>query len=117
MPKPIKLTETIDLVATDEKNWDGQPLLNLVLHGEHGDRVIGSVYRATHSTPIMAKGSNYSIGTRKRSGWEWRVKSPFAREIGMLNGTFRRTTSYLLFTSKQKAATDLAELITARMAA
>lgn len=117
MSKPVKLTENIDLVATDEKNWDGQPLSHLVLRGEHGDRVIGSVYRTTQTTHVMAKGGNYSVATKMKNGWEWRINHTFARETGITNQTFRRTTSYLLFTSRVKAATDLAELITARTSA
>lgn len=112
MPKPTPIAENVTLVATDKKNWDGQPLFELKI----GDRVVGEIYRATSTTHIMAKSGNYSVGTRVKKGWEWRIKRDIATETGIVNSTFRRTTSYVLFTSKVKAATDLAELIAARTA-
>lgn len=117
MPRPIAITTNIQLVATDKKNWEGAQVFELVLTGAEGGRVIGEVYRTTHTTPIMARGANYSVGSRKRSGWEWRLNVHFGREAGIVTRMNSRTTSYTLFTSRVKAATDLAELITARTSA
>lgn len=114
MPKPVIITENVQLIATDKKNWEGAQIFELVLRGAAGDQIVGEVYRTTHTTPIMAKGANYSIGTRKRSGWEWRIKTVFGREAGIVTRMNSRTTSYTLFTSKAKAAADLAQLIAAR---
>lgn len=117
MPKPTTITANIQLVATDKTNWEGAQIFELVLAGEDGDRIVGKVYRTTHTTPIMARGANYSVGSRKRSGWEWRINVHFGREANIVTRMNSRTTSYTLFTSKIKAATDLAELITARTSA
>lgn len=117
MPRPTAITANIQLVATDKKNWEGAQIFELVLTGTDGDRTIGEVYRTTQITQIMAKGANYSVGSRKRSGWEWRLNVHFGREAGIVTRINSRTTSYTLFTSKAKAATDLAELITRRTSA
>lgn len=113
MPKPVIITENVQLVATDKKNWEDAQIFELVREGE----IVGEVYRTTHTEQILAKGANYSVGTRVRRGWEWRIKHGFAREVGLVNRFNSRTTSYTLFTSKAKAATDLAQLIAARTGA
>jgi hypothetical protein len=113
MPKSTQIAENAFNVPTARKNWDGQPVFEIAIDG----KVVGEIYRSTHTTPIMAKGANYSVGSRVRKGWEWRVKRSVGVETGMINHTFRRTTSYLLFSSKVKAGTDLVELIQARRGA
>lgn len=113
MPRPTIIAENVQLVATDKKNWENAQIFELVRDGE----VVGEVYRTTHTTQIMARGANYSVGSRKRTGWEWRINLRFGREAGIVTRMNSRTTSYTLFSSKVKAATDLAELITKRTSA
>lgn len=113
MPKSTQITENAWIVPTTRKNWDGQALFEITIDGQ----VVGEIYRATHTTQIMAKGANYAVGTRTRKGWEWRIKRNVGIETGVINHTFRRTTSYVLFTSKMKAAADLVSLIAARTTA
>lgn len=113
MPKSTQITENAFIVPTTRKNWDGQQIFEIAIDG----KVVGEIYRSTHTTQIMAKGANYSVGTRTRKGWEWRIKSSVAREVGIIGKHSNRTTSYVLFTSKMKAATDLVELIAARTTA
>lgn len=113
MPKSTQITENAFIVPTARKNWDGQQIFEIALDGV----VVGEIYRATHTTQIMAKGGNYSVGTRTRKGWEWCIRRNVGIETGVINHTFRRTTSYVLFTSKMKAAADLVSLIAARTAA
>lgn len=113
MPKSIKIAENAWIVPTDRKNWNGEAVFEIAIDGQ----VVGEIYRATHTTQIMAKSGNYAVGTRTHKGWEWRIKRDVGIETGVINHMFRRTTSYVLFTSKMKAATDLVELITARTAA
>lgn len=113
MPKSTQITENAWIVPTTRKNWDGQALFEITIDG----KVVGEIYRATHTTQIMAKGANYSVGTRTKRGWEWRINHGVARELGIIGKFSSRTTSYVLFTSKMKAAADLVSLIAARTTA
>ena len=113
MSRPITITENAQLIITENTNWEGERMFDLMMNGEK----VGTIYRATHTTPIMAKNANYSIGSRKRTGWEWRIDRNVGVKAGILTSMFRRSTSYTLFTSKVKAAADLVELITKRTSA
>lgn len=113
MPKSTQIAQNAWIVPTARKNWNGEAVFEIAIDG----KVVGEIYRATHTTQIMAKGGNYSIGTRTRKGWEWRINHGVARELGIIGKFSSRTTSHVLFTSKMKAATDLVELITARTTA
>lgn len=113
MPRPTIITANVQLVATEKTNWEGAQIFELVRDGE----VVGEVYRTTQTVQIMARGANYSVGSRKRTGWEWRINLRFGREAGIVTRMNSRTTSYTLFSSKAKAATDLLDLITKRMGA
>lgn len=113
MPKSTQIAPNAWIVPTDRKNWNDEAVFEIAIDG----KVIGEVYRATHTTQIMAKGGNYSVGTRTKRGWEWRINHGVARELGIIGKFSSRTTSYVLSSSKMKAATDLVELITARTAA
>lgn len=113
MPKPIQIAENAFIVPTADTNWDNQPMFNVTLDGEK----IGTIYRATHTTQIMAKSGNYAVGTRTKKGWEWRIERSVGNRIGHFTQFNRRSTSYVLFTSKVKAATDLLDGVLRRTAA
>lgn len=112
MPKSTQITENAWIVPTARKNWNGEAVFEIAIDG----KVVGEIYRATQTTQIMAKNGNYSVGSRTRKGWEWRINTTFGRETGIVSRFNSRTTSYTLFTSKMKAGADLVELILARTA-
>lgn len=110
MPKSTQITKNAWIVPTVRKNWNDEAVFEITIDG----KVVGEIYRATHTIQIMAKSGNYSVGSRTRKGWEWRIKRTVARELGIIGKFNSRTTSYVLFSSKMKAATDLVELILTR---
>jgi hypothetical protein len=113
MSAQAKLPTNVQVVATSRTNWNNEPMFDVVLDGE----VIGTIYRAEHTTQIMAKSGNYSIGTRVKRGWEWRINRSVGNRIGHFTQFNRRSTSYVLFSSKVKAALDLVQGVEARIAA